>query len=84
MAKFLLGAAVLFLLFLGIVDAGREKSDKERIVVLEKEVSALNEAVSDLSQDLAGAHAWAGSVNLRLNRLEGRGPVARAAVSPLK
>ena len=57
--------------------ASKEKSDKERIEILEKQVSALNEAVSDQGADLAGEHAWAMKVNAVLQQLMNRGPVAR-------
>lgn len=73
--------AVAFVLFLGMFALGlsgaKERSDKERISVLEQQVEKLNEAVSDQALDLEGAHKWAGSVNDRLLRLENRGPVAK-------
>ncbi len=75
---FLAGFAFVALtVFLTYASAAKEKSDKERIVQLEMQVGALNEAVSDLSMDLAGAHQWAMSVNSRLQSLETRGPVAK-------
>ena len=71
-----------FALLLGLLGAGqmvasKEKSDKERIEILEKQVSALNEAVSDQGADLAGEHQWALSVNSVLQQLMNRGPVAK-------
>ena len=70
-------ALALALLGVGGATAAKEKSDKERIEILEKQVSALNEAVSDQGADLAGEHAWAMKVNAVLQQLMNRGPVAR-------
>ncbi len=70
-------ALVLALLAGGIFAAEKVKTDKERITLLEMQVSILD-------QDLQGAHDWAMSVNSALQQLNGRltavesrGPVAK-------
>lgn len=75
--KFSLSFAVLLLvLVLGLGAAEKQKSDKERITVLEQ-------VVTGLQMDLAGAHEWADltnqrvyDLNERLKQVESRGPVA--------
>lgn len=79
--KFSLSFAVLLLvLALGLGATEKQKSDKERIMLLES-------AVESLSQDLTGAHKWAMTtnervfdLNERLSRVENKGPVARNGV----
>lgn len=79
--------ALAWILMLGNVlvsAADKVKSDKERISILEKQVDALNEQVSDQGAweykakeyiEVLNERTW--DLNKRLQQVENRGPVAK-------